>query len=328
MLTGTPSTKVAKSVPWSRLKPRRKYWLALPSPLCWVTTSPGTASSTSAGRSSGRLSSSSFVAVPSLAALPLAPTCRAAVTITSSRKPDSACAATAWSTAAMANPAASIAAVPLMVTATSGAPGWMQQRDVRGVPRTNSGCALHPVGALPRRATWTFYRVRTTTQGDTYHDSPESVFIGVHRGCGAPRDARLQPPRSTLHRGPAEGRWHGFLHVPQLRAGTRAVRDFHCQLQPAAGRLWRAQLLHPRPGGAVRDPRRQRWRCQPGSHLPVPFHQYVEGPDRECRRPQRRRTADQHWSGGCRRRQSQCHPELHHRARAWRSALRRARGSR
>src|ERR1022692_1385618 len=31
MLTGRPFTKVAKSVPWSRLKPRRKYWLAFPS---------------------------------------------------------------------------------------------------------------------------------------------------------------------------------------------------------------------------------------------------------------------------------------------------------
>ena len=32
MLTGMPSTWMAKSVPWSRLKPRRKNWLALPSP--------------------------------------------------------------------------------------------------------------------------------------------------------------------------------------------------------------------------------------------------------------------------------------------------------
>ena len=26
---GTPSTKAEKSVPWSRLKPRRKYWVGL-----------------------------------------------------------------------------------------------------------------------------------------------------------------------------------------------------------------------------------------------------------------------------------------------------------
>ena len=68
MLTGMPSTKVAKSVPWSRLKPRRKYWFALPSPLCCVTITPGTNSSTSAGRSVGRLSMSVEVTVPALAA--------------------------------------------------------------------------------------------------------------------------------------------------------------------------------------------------------------------------------------------------------------------
>jgi hypothetical protein len=30
MFTGVPSTVTAKPVPWSRSKPRRKYWLALP----------------------------------------------------------------------------------------------------------------------------------------------------------------------------------------------------------------------------------------------------------------------------------------------------------
>jgi hypothetical protein len=29
MLTGMSSTEIARSVPWSRLNPRRKYWLAL-----------------------------------------------------------------------------------------------------------------------------------------------------------------------------------------------------------------------------------------------------------------------------------------------------------
>ena len=53
MLTGMPSTVIARSVPWSRLKPRRKYWLALPSPECWVTISPGTTSSASPGRENG-----------------------------------------------------------------------------------------------------------------------------------------------------------------------------------------------------------------------------------------------------------------------------------
>src|ERR1700716_202237 len=54
MLTGMSSTQIAMSVPWSRLYPRRKYWLALPSPLCCVTINPGTASKTSPGRVAGR----------------------------------------------------------------------------------------------------------------------------------------------------------------------------------------------------------------------------------------------------------------------------------
>ena len=53
MLTGMPSTLIERSVPWSRLKPRRKYWLALPSPECWVTIRPGTTSSASPGRKKG-----------------------------------------------------------------------------------------------------------------------------------------------------------------------------------------------------------------------------------------------------------------------------------
>src|SRR5271170_2576281 len=51
---GMSSTEIARSVPWSRLKPRKKYWLALPSPLCCVTDSPGAASRTSPGRVTGR----------------------------------------------------------------------------------------------------------------------------------------------------------------------------------------------------------------------------------------------------------------------------------
>jgi len=69
-----PSTIVAKSLPWSRLKPRRKYWLALPSPLCCVTIMPGMASSSSAGRSSGLLTRRSAKIRPSeaLSAVPRA----------------------------------------------------------------------------------------------------------------------------------------------------------------------------------------------------------------------------------------------------------------
>jgi hypothetical protein len=54
MLIGISSTEIARSVPWSRLKPRRKYWLALPSPLCWVTIRPGTTSRASPGLENGR----------------------------------------------------------------------------------------------------------------------------------------------------------------------------------------------------------------------------------------------------------------------------------
>ena len=67
MFPGMPSTQVAKSVPWSRLYPRRKYWFALPSPLCCVTIMPGTDSSTSPVRSSGRFSMPSLVTAPWLA---------------------------------------------------------------------------------------------------------------------------------------------------------------------------------------------------------------------------------------------------------------------
>src|SRR5258705_13626952 len=69
MLTGMPSTLMARSVPWSRLKPRRKYWLALPSPECWVTISPGTASSNSPTRDAGRALNSSPLTRVSLAAV-------------------------------------------------------------------------------------------------------------------------------------------------------------------------------------------------------------------------------------------------------------------
>ena len=64
-----PSTVMARSVPWSRLKPRRKYWLALPSPECCVTISPGTASSNSPTRAAGRALNSSPLIRVSLAAV-------------------------------------------------------------------------------------------------------------------------------------------------------------------------------------------------------------------------------------------------------------------
>ena len=69
MLTGMPSTVMARSVPWSRLKPRRKYWLALPSPECWVTIRPGTISSASPTRKNGTAFTSAPVKRTALAAV-------------------------------------------------------------------------------------------------------------------------------------------------------------------------------------------------------------------------------------------------------------------
>ena len=63
-----PSSVVRKSVPWSRLNPRRKYWFAFPAPLCWVMMRPGTNSSTSPGLRMGRSSTSWRVILPALAA--------------------------------------------------------------------------------------------------------------------------------------------------------------------------------------------------------------------------------------------------------------------
>ena len=62
--SGISSRKTAKSVPWSRLKPRRKYWLALPPPACCVMMTPGTVSKTSPERRMGRSSSSVWPTVP------------------------------------------------------------------------------------------------------------------------------------------------------------------------------------------------------------------------------------------------------------------------
>ena len=74
MLTGMPSILMDRSVPWSRLKPRRKYWLALPSPECWVTIRPGTTSSASPTREKGTALTSAPLIRTALAAVG----CRAA----------------------------------------------------------------------------------------------------------------------------------------------------------------------------------------------------------------------------------------------------------
>ena len=63
MFSGIPSSVVAKSVPWSRFHPRRKYWFAFPPPACCVTTMPGIVSKISPRRSKGRARISSPLAV-------------------------------------------------------------------------------------------------------------------------------------------------------------------------------------------------------------------------------------------------------------------------
>ena len=93
---------------------------------------------------------------------------------------------------------------------------------------------------------------------------------------------RARPPRgprpavASSHReapfiaSPAAGRRHRLLHVPQLRAGTRRLRDDRRQLPAAAGPVRRAELLQARSQRRLRDPRHQRRRRRRGPDVPVP----------------------------------------------------------
>ena len=69
-------------------------------------------------------------------------------------------------------------------------------------------------------------------------------------------DRRVEPPRGAVHRDPAAGRRDRLLHVPQLRAGPRGLRDARRQLPAAAGPVRRPQLLQARSERRLRDPRR------------------------------------------------------------------------
>ncbi len=60
-----PSTHMEKSVPWSRFMPLKKYWLAFPSPLCWVATIPGNISASSPILKIGRVLKSARATRPS-----------------------------------------------------------------------------------------------------------------------------------------------------------------------------------------------------------------------------------------------------------------------
>ena len=52
-------------MPWSRFMPLKKYWLAFPSPLCWVATIPGNTSASSPILEIGRVLKSARATRPS-----------------------------------------------------------------------------------------------------------------------------------------------------------------------------------------------------------------------------------------------------------------------
>ena len=52
-------------MPWSRFMPLKKYWLAFPSPLCWVATIPGNISASSPILEIGRVLKSARATRPS-----------------------------------------------------------------------------------------------------------------------------------------------------------------------------------------------------------------------------------------------------------------------
>jgi hypothetical protein len=69
MLTGMPSILMARSVPWSRLKPRRKYWFGFAFAGMLGHDQPGTTSSASPGREKGSAFTSAPLMVVALAAV-------------------------------------------------------------------------------------------------------------------------------------------------------------------------------------------------------------------------------------------------------------------
>jgi hypothetical protein len=77
-------SKARRMSPFHSPYPRIKYWLALPSPLCEVTSSPGTVSSNWPGRYAGASANSASTTTPSPAvqAIPMSSS-RFAVTTTS-----------------------------------------------------------------------------------------------------------------------------------------------------------------------------------------------------------------------------------------------------
>ena len=104
-------------------------------------------------------------------------------------------------------------------------------------------------------------------------------MLGRARGC-------IEPPRGAVHRVATAGRRDRLLHVPQLRARTRRVRDDRRQLPAAAGSVRRAELFQARPQRALPDQYQQRRRRRRQSYV------HVQVPEHACRQPDSRRRQD------------------------------------
>ena len=184
MLTGMPSTEIARSVPWSRLKPRRKYWLALPSPLCCVTIRPGTTSSASAGRENGH-------------ALTSAP-----LTFFSLDELIAACAAVLELAAELPLPAASGVAIA---------------RRVDRLPRSAPGFGLLPAS---RRGCGAI----TSTGGSAVAPASAATFCAAASGTTAINPARTTSTRNNIRPGTfccsAGKPWRRAAHFPSGAVST------------------------------------------------------------------------------------------------------------
>src|SRR5581483_7304235 len=121
--TGTPSTKIAKSVPWSESKPRMRYCAAFAPPWCCATTSPGTSFSTwvivSCGRSSksrARMSSDDAADSGRFASPTISESAARSPRLQSVKPPDAfPYSAESWADAAVASHAATTTARPSRV---------------------------------------------------------------------------------------------------------------------------------------------------------------------------------------------------------------------
>ena len=192
--------------------------------------------------------------------------------------------------------------------------------DGRAVPITGSHVAGH------------FQTLKESNHVIHPHDAgarpaPCRRHVCGFRRRGAAAGARVEPPRSAVHRHRAQSRRHRLLHVQQLRTGTRRLRDAARQLPAAAVALRRTELLQDGPERLVRDPHRQQRRCERRHHVPVPLQEQAEQhhlADRRCRcghSPDAGRHC--HCAEFA---QSECERDIHGRRAAWRPAHRLAPG--